>query len=145
MFCICVLTYVPGNYPAKVLLKDVKFWKQSHGCRVKKIVFLSCRISGQSYMIFCLFLSFVLYYTITYKSSLTQKKLYKKTNAIFSIYGKNGIIPWHFFNFCSVHIDQFGEVWDPDKSMEKKCEIRSAKLGWGYDKCLSKFVCYVTL
>ena len=38
-----------------------------------------------------------LVYTITYKSSLTQKKLYKKTNAIFSIYGKNGIIPWHFF------------------------------------------------
>ena len=36
-------------------------------------------------------------YTITYKSSLTQKKLYKKTNAIFSMYGKNGIIPWHFF------------------------------------------------
>ena len=35
--------------------------------------------------------------TITYKSSLTQKKLYKKTNAIFSMYGKNGIIPWHFF------------------------------------------------
>ena len=36
-------------------------------------------------------------YTITYKSKLTQKKLYKKTDAIFSIYGKNGIIPWHFF------------------------------------------------
>ena len=31
--------------------------------------------------------------TITYKSRLTQKKLHKKTNAIFSIYGKNGIIP----------------------------------------------------
>ena len=26
-------------------------------------------------------------YTITYKSRLTQKKLYKKTDAIFSIYG----------------------------------------------------------
>ena len=26
-----------------------------------------------------------------------KKKLYKKTNAIFSIYGKNWIIPWHFF------------------------------------------------
>ena len=25
------------------------------------------------------------------------KKLYKKTDVIFSIYGKNGIIPWHFF------------------------------------------------
>ena len=36
-------------------------------------------------------------YTITYKSRLTQKKLYKKTDAIFSIYGKNEIIPWHFF------------------------------------------------
>ena len=24
------------------------------------------------------------------------KKLYKKTDAIFSIYGRNGIIPWHF-------------------------------------------------
>ena len=30
-------------------------------------------------------------YTITYKSRLTQKKLYKKTDAIFSIYGRNGI------------------------------------------------------
>ena len=35
--------------------------------------------------------------TITYKSRLTQNKLHKKTDAIFSIYGKNGIIPWHFF------------------------------------------------
>ena len=25
------------------------------------------------------------------------KKLHKKTDAIFSIYGKNGIMPWHFF------------------------------------------------
>ena len=32
-------------------------------------------------------------YTITYKSRLTQKKLYKKTDAIFSIYGRNGINP----------------------------------------------------
>ena len=32
-------------------------------------------------------------YTITYKLRLTQKKLYKKTDAIFSIYGKNGINP----------------------------------------------------
>ena len=37
--------------------------------------------------------AFQVRYTITYKSSLTQKKLYKKTNAIFSMYGKNGIIP----------------------------------------------------
>ena len=36
-------------------------------------------------------------YTITYKSRLTQKKLYKNTDAIFSIYGRNGINPWHFF------------------------------------------------
>ena len=36
-------------------------------------------------------------YTITYKSRLTPKKWHKKTDAIFSIYGKNGIIPWHFF------------------------------------------------
>ena len=35
--------------------------------------------------------------TITYKSRLTQKKLHKKNDAIFSIYEKNGIIPWHFF------------------------------------------------
>ena len=35
--------------------------------------------------------------TITYKSSLTQKKFYNKTDTIFSIYGKNGINPWHFF------------------------------------------------
>ena len=27
----------------------------------------------------------------------TSKKLHKKTDAIFSIYGKNRIIPWHFF------------------------------------------------
>ena len=37
--------------------------------------------------------------TITYKSSLTPQKMYKKTNAIFSMYGKNGIIPWLFFEF----------------------------------------------
>ena len=37
------------------------------------------------------------WYTITYKSRLTQKKLHKKNDAIFSIYGKNGINPWHFF------------------------------------------------
>ena len=36
-------------------------------------------------------------HTTTCKFILTQKKLYKKTNAIFSVYGKNGIIPWHFF------------------------------------------------
>ena len=35
--------------------------------------------------------------TITYKSSLTQKKMYNKIDTIFSIYGKNGINPWHFF------------------------------------------------
>ena len=27
--------------------------------------------------------------------------MYKKTEAIFSIYGKNGIIPWHFFLILS--------------------------------------------
>ena len=37
--------------------------------------------------------------TISYKSRLTQNKLYKKTDAIFSIYGRNGINPWHFFEF----------------------------------------------
>ena len=31
--------------------------------------------------------------TITYKSRLTPKKLYKKTDAIFSIYWRNGINP----------------------------------------------------
>ena len=31
--------------------------------------------------------------TITYKSNLTPKKMYNKTDAIFSIYGKNGINP----------------------------------------------------
>ena len=36
---------------------------------------------------------FFLFHTITYKSRLTQKKLHKKTDGIFSIYGKNGIIP----------------------------------------------------
>ena len=44
---------------------------------------------------FCLCVCF--FHTITYKYVLTQKKLYKKTDAIFSIYGKNGINPWHFF------------------------------------------------
>ena len=39
--------------------------------------------------------------TITYKSRLTQKKLHKKTDAIFSIYGRNGINPWHFFLILS--------------------------------------------
>ena len=34
--------------------------------------------------------------TTTYKSSLTQKKLYKKTNAIFSIYGKKRDYPMTF-------------------------------------------------
>ena len=28
-----------------------------------------------------------------------SKKLHKKTDGIFSIYEKNGIIPWHFFEF----------------------------------------------
>ena len=32
-------------------------------------------------------------YTITYKWSLTQKKLDNKTDAIFSMYGKNRINP----------------------------------------------------
>ena len=36
-------------------------------------------------------------HTITYKSRLTQKKLHKKTDATFSIYGRNGINPWDFF------------------------------------------------
>ena len=37
--------------------------------------------------------------TITYKFRLTQKKLHTKTDAIYSIYGRNGINPWHvFFN-----------------------------------------------
>ena len=36
-------------------------------------------------------------HTVTYKSRLTPKKLYKKRDAISSIYGRNGIIPWHFF------------------------------------------------
>ena len=38
-------------------------------------------------------------YTITYKSRLTPKKWHKKIDAIFSIYGKNGINPWHFSLF----------------------------------------------
>jgi len=38
-------------------------------------------------------------HTITYKSRLTQTKLYKKRDAIFSIYERNGIMPWHFFKF----------------------------------------------
>ena len=29
------------------------------------------------------------------------KKIAQKTDAIFSIYGKNGIIPWHFFQILS--------------------------------------------
>ena len=37
--------------------------------------------------------------TITYKSSLTPKKLYKKTNAIFSIYEKTGLSHDIFFEF----------------------------------------------
>ena len=35
-YAFVYLLFVPGNYPAKVLLKDVKFWKQSRGCRVKE-------------------------------------------------------------------------------------------------------------
>ena len=38
-------------------------------------------------------------HTITYKSRLNQKILYKKTDASFCIYGRNGINPWHFFEF----------------------------------------------
>ena len=34
-----------------------------------------------------------LWYTITYKSRLTPKKWHKQMDAIFSIYGKNGINP----------------------------------------------------
>ena len=47
---------------------------------------------------FRIFKDFSTNYTITYKSRLTQKKWQKKPDAIFSIYGKNGIIPWHFFS-----------------------------------------------
>ena len=36
-------------------------------------------------------------FTIIYKSRLTPNKLYKKTDAILSIYGRNRINPWHFF------------------------------------------------
>ena len=36
-------------------------------------------------------------FTITYKSSLTPKKLYNKTDAIFSIYGKKRDYPMTFF------------------------------------------------
>ena len=53
---------------------------------------------------FCIFffnLFLFQYYTTTYKSRLTQKKLHKKTDAIFSIYGKTGIIPWHLFQIFS--------------------------------------------
>ena len=35
--------------------------------------------------------------TIRKNSMLTQKKLDKKSDVIFSIYGRNWIIPWHFF------------------------------------------------
>ena len=38
-----------------------------------------------------------LLHTITYKSRLTSKKWHKKTDAIFSIFVRNGINPWHFF------------------------------------------------
>ena len=40
-------------------------------------------------------------YTTTYNSRVTQKKWHKKTNAIFSSLGKNGIVPWHFFQILS--------------------------------------------
>ena len=39
--------------------------------------------------------------TTTYNSRVTQKKWHKKTNAIFSSLGKNGIVPWHFFQILS--------------------------------------------
>ena len=40
-------------------------------------------------------------FTITYKSRLTQNKLHKKNDAISSIYGKNGMIPWQFFKILT--------------------------------------------
>ena len=31
----------------------------------------------------------------------SKKKLHKKTDAISSIYGKDGMIPWHFFKILT--------------------------------------------
>ena len=60
-------------------------------------------------------------YTITYKSRLTQKKLYKKTDAIFSIYGRNGINPWHFFLILTwAFRGRWGQFWGWKKTFTKK-------------------------
>ena len=39
------------------------------------------------------------------------KKWHKKTDAIFSIYGKNGIIPWHFFLILCVASEVIEVEW----------------------------------
>ena len=51
-----------------------------------------------------------------------QYILYKKINAIFSMYGKNGIIPWHFFIEFLLRPFEVVEV-----------EWKSASKFWGCD------------
>ena len=71
-------------------LKAESFYKSNLVCTNLKLHNRYCQMLGLPNAKHCI-------RTITYKSRLTQKKLHKKNNAIFSIYGKNGINPWHFF------------------------------------------------
>ena len=109
---MCVLTYVPGNYPAKVLLKDVKIWKQSHGCRVKKnCVFVLQNFRSKLYFFVC---SFRLYFIILIKiistkenflhqaKNLSMKFCYSPNFFIECLTQKvkQGILAFHDFTFC---------------------------------------------
>ena len=77
---------------------------------------------------------------ITYKSNLTQKKLYNKTDAIFSIYGKNGINPWHFFwiltltllNFLLHYLQEYSKIWNTEKSNKSELWNRLSYRGLPY-------------
>ena len=100
-------TFVQNHLHELFLCKEKSLWTydESTTTKLANIYFLSIKLSwsekarslakNQAYS-----------NTITYKSSLTPQKMYKKTNAIFSMYGKNGIIPWHFFcyiSFCIIY------------------------------------------
>ena len=67
-------------------------------------------------------------HTITYKSRLTQKKLYKKTNAIFRCMGKTGLSHYIFSEF-SLRPFEVVEV-----------EWKSASKFWGCDLEILKII-----
>ena len=105
MFCcwqICMYWFLFFCvYFAKLQKEKNSFFVHTLYCNQNKHINFQSRIYlGDKFCISFSSFAFILV-TITYKSRLTQKKWHKKTDAIFSIHGKNGIIPWHFFQILS--------------------------------------------